>query len=170
MSNKWKKESKHLSPMFYQFVSHYIPKEAFRTLLHSTPWEFTHTEKIQFTTSFWNKFSEGVFRVITNFAKYCMNVNIYFYPCNQLYTTWNTFCWKEFWEDFTEVHKWNCLFKSWNGFKVMSYEDFFYFFIFSVWLLSVLRGHSGFFHPRHKGQWPPTPTIKFLRKSQYFPF
>ena len=26
---------------------------------------------------------------------------------------------------------------------------------FSVWLLSVLHGHS-FFHPCHNGQWPPT--------------
>ena len=59
------------------------------------------------------------------------------------------------------------------------YRDNVYF--FSVRLLSVLRGHSGF-HPHHNGQCPPTPIcipdlihyIIFLclslRKSQYFPF
>ena len=55
---------------------------------------------------------------------------------------------------------------------------------FSVRLLSVLRGHSFFFHPRQNGQWPPTSKdflsqilsitfiflSYFLRKSQYFPF
>ena len=40
-----------------------------------------------------------------------------------------------------------------------NYQQFFIYIyiliLFSVWLLSVLRGHS-FFHPRHNGQWPPT--------------
>ena len=39
--------------------------------------------------------------------------------------------------------------------SVKLYLHTFLLFIFSVRLLSVLRGHS-FFHPRHNGQWPPT--------------
>ena len=55
-------------------------------------------------------------------------------------------------------------------------------FIFSIWLLSVLRGHS-FFHPRHNGQWPLTLMdfytrsyplhycfILILEKEPVFPF
>ena len=48
---------------------------------------------------------------------------------------------------------------------------------FSVRLLSVLRGHSVFFHPRHNGQWPPTfihyiyvPILILEKELAYFPF
>ena len=54
---------------------------------------------------------------------------------------------------------------------------------FNVRLLSVLRGHPGFFHTRHNGQWPPTLkdfyprlyplhfcTILILKLEPVFPF
>ena len=61
--------------------------------------------------------------------------------------------------------------------------NFIYIFLLVFDLLSVLRGHSGFFHPRHNGQRSPTSNdfytrfyplhyflILILEKEPVFPF
>ena len=49
-------------------------------------------------------------------------------------------------------------------------------FSFSFFLLSVLRGHSVFFHPSHNGQWPGTSKdflsqiLSITERASIFPF